>query len=677
MATKENQNSLSERLLQGDESATTTATKDKAQNKSHAVVTISSGVSSGVSSSGASSGETKISAKNISTATHANAEEQTYFHAPADQQQDIKTPCIGGFHVLLVCIAILPVLCLLCVAAVGYYLKKDISILGLSAVCCNFIPLVATSTVTQTFFGIGIKPETPGAQKNNTTRWEKIQWIHLTLMTCVGMGYAVVLLWPIGWWTYGLISAGILFFLFVFINFVYWTAPALKKAIDLNLNTQARLQHFQKKLLIRFFGSILFQIFVLTLFIYPALGLDDGALPGKFAGSNSTIDMYANGAPMFIQFALPSWWYGFFLSFCFGLGPLLLTLVEGSGTFEAAKSTGKFGNKIATVLILWYLIIFFGAIQLPNCIVQHTFKLTHVSVLDGLHTGWNSIYTLFFVSLSVAQVLCGSLSLHMLSDIAKMTEALKGSNKWHFFISHMQSNGGDQCSTLCAQLKQRGWSVWYDNEMSEFDEDTPGSIDAEGMKEGARDSAVFILFMTKGIFTRPFVRLEVKEAVKSGKPIMLLHEIDDRHGKFDFDTTTNVPKEFQPIAANLLRDNESIGWERRGFKQEAVIDQIKQKFYQALGVSQVHSALLEQLGETNDPEKIRGAFNNADTDLNGSLDEDGLSTLVKSLGITLTPVQIHAIFNTIDKKKTRKERKKKSGGITLKEFEDWYNGYTK
>ena len=28
------------------------------------------------------------------------------------------------------------------------------------------------------------------------------------------------------------------------------------------------------------------------------------------------------------------------------------------------------------------------------------------------------------------------------------------------------------------------------------------------------------------------------------KPIILLHEIDDRHGKFDFDTATDVPEDF-------------------------------------------------------------------------------------------------------------------------------------
>ena len=32
--------------------------------------------------------------------------------------------------------------------------------------------------------------------------------------------------------------------------------------------------------------------------------------------------------------------------------------------------------------------------------------------------------------------------------------------QWHFFISHYQANGGDQCAVLTAALWQRGWHVW-------------------------------------------------------------------------------------------------------------------------------------------------------------------------------------------------------------------------
>ena len=66
---------------------------------------------------------------------------------------------------------------------------------------------------------------------------------------------------------------------------------------------------------------------------------------------------------------------------------------------------------------------------------------------------------------------------------------------------------------------------------------------------------------------RPYVQLEVKEAMRLHKPVILLHETDERHGKFDFDCTTDVPIEFQPIARQLVENIESIGWERRGQSQ--------------------------------------------------------------------------------------------------------------
>ena len=43
-----------------------------------------------------------------------------------------------------------------------------------------------------------------------------------------------------------------------------------------------------------------------------------------------------------------------------------------------------------------------------------------------------------------------------------------------------------------------------------------------------------------------------------------------------------VPAEFQPVVRRLLAEVESVGWERRGFKQEAVLDELKKRFYASL-----------------------------------------------------------------------------------------------
>ncbi len=45
-----------------------------------------------------------------------------------------------------------------------------------------------------------------------------------------------------------------------------------------------------------------------------------------------------------------------------------------------------------------------------------------------------------------------------------------------------------------------------------------------------------MLFCTKGVFTRPYVQLEILEARQRGKPFILIHEADEgKDGKFEFD----------------------------------------------------------------------------------------------------------------------------------------------
>ena len=44
------------------------------------------------------------------------------------------------------------------------------------------------------------------------------------------------------------------------------------------------------------------------------------------------------------------------------------------------------------------------------------------------------------------------------------------------------------------------------------------------------------------------------------KPIILLHEIDDRHGKFDFDTATDVPEDFSVQVGLGLRVSRFWVW---------------------------------------------------------------------------------------------------------------------
>lgn len=88
------------------------------------------------------------------------------------------------------------------------------------------------------------------------------------------------------------------------------------------------------------------------------------------------------------------------------------------------------------------------------------------------------------------------------------------------------------CLTL-ALKDAMSWICWYDQNID--------VITVDGMKEGIENSAVFILFLTKGVLTRPFVQFEIRTALRAKKPFIVLHEEDTRHDAFDFAEFKDAP----------------------------------------------------------------------------------------------------------------------------------------
>lgn len=60
--------------------------------------------------------------------------------------------------------------------------------------------------------------------------------------------------------------------------------------------------------------------------------------------------------------------------------------------------------------------------------------------------------------------------------------------------------------------------------------------------------------------------------MKFKKPILLVHETDDRHGKFDFGAA-DAPEDME----HLLVDTESIPWRRRSYEQEAIFAELERR----------------------------------------------------------------------------------------------------
>jgi hypothetical protein len=73
-------------------------------------------------------------------------------------------------------------------------------------------------------------------------------------------------------------------------------------------------------------------------------------------------------------------------------------------------------------------------------------------------------------------------------------------------------------------------SSWYDMDQK--------NLTLQGMEEGVKNSQCFILLLTNGVLTRPWVLIEFKFAVQNRKPILLVMEDDDKKvGYWDFSQT--------------------------------------------------------------------------------------------------------------------------------------------
>ncbi|GIL49750.1 hypothetical protein Vafri_6047 [Volvox africanus] len=101
------------------------------------------------------------------------------------------------------------------------------------------------------------------------------------------------------------------------------------------------------------------------------------------------------------------------------------------------------------------------------------------------------------------------------------TKSVDGS--WDIFLSHYQGNAGNTVMSLKALLESAspGLRCWLDK-----DEDAT----EVGMRRGVAGSRYYLLFLTQGVLTRPFVQLEAREALALGKPVILVHETDPRFG---------------------------------------------------------------------------------------------------------------------------------------------------
>ena len=99
-------------------------------------------------------------------------------------------------------------------------------------------------------------------------------------------------------------------------------------------------------------------------------------------------------------------------------------------------------------------------------------------------------------------------------------------------------------------LKQLGVLCWYDMEQPE--------LTLEGMKQGVRDSQHFLLIMSESVLMRWFCQQEILEAIRQGKPIILLAEVDGRFFPFDLDAWVRGDASVRDFRCDTPEDHTAI-----------------------------------------------------------------------------------------------------------------------
>ena len=124
--------------------------------------------------------------------------------------------------------------------------------------------------------------------------------------------------------------------------------------------------------------------------------------------------------------------------------------------------------------------------------------------------------------------------------------------KFHFFLSHKQANGGNAVAWLEAKFDKCGLISWYDNMVQDRSE--------AGMMAGVRDSAVFVLFLTEGTTERLYVQLEIREAFRLQKPIVMIEETDDRFGKPDYAKESKLVTHTDQATGLPIVNEKQLAW---------------------------------------------------------------------------------------------------------------------
>ncbi|KAJ3355617.1 hypothetical protein HDU83_002999 [Entophlyctis luteolus] len=137
--------------------------------------------------------------------------------------------------------------------------------------------------------------------------------------------------------------------------------------------------------------------------------------------------------------------------------------------------------------------------------------------------------------------------------------------KYHIFLSYFQKEAMDACMGLYHRLNGQGLKVWFDQIYQD-------NLNADAMKRGVEESKVYLLFLTKSVFSSTYVKMELKRAVDLKREILFVHEEDQRLPGFApfKDYIQACPPDLQ----HLFKKVESIPYRRRLHESDGMCKEI-------------------------------------------------------------------------------------------------------
>lgn len=114
---------------------------------------------------------------------------------------------------------------------------------------------------------------------------------------------------------------------------------------------------------------------------------------------------------------------------------------------------------------------------------------------------------------------------HRFLNPASAVEPLPQPMRYHAFLSHAQADASGTVATLYHEYKKLGLHCWLDMKQT--------SLTLEGMRQGVRDSDVFVLILSQRVLGSWFCQQEILCAIEAGKHVQLVVEEEPRFFPFD------------------------------------------------------------------------------------------------------------------------------------------------